>query len=257
MSTPAQAAASIRNAQASSGPRSIAGKAASSKNATTSGLFTANDFIRPGEEADYGNIVERLDRELTPATLLEENMVDEIRRAMWRLRRCAHVEGTFASQLTSGSDVIPDPLQNEAAAKLQNSVDRARAQAHRLLHRCTTELRRLQTDRLYLAESLPEGTDVAHLGIGDFRAVMKGLDERTQADLRTHKLEGTDNLVSILENQHRRMAATAPAPVTKRTQDAAEPQAATIGRNSPCPCNSGLKYKRCCGRNAPAMLHAV
>jgi hypothetical protein len=27
------------------------------------------------------------------------------------------------------------------------------------------------------------------------------------------------------------------------------------GRNAPCPCHSGQKYKRCCGRNAPAILH--
>ena len=27
-------------------------------------------------------------------------------------------------------------------------------------------------------------------------------------------------------------------------------------RNAPCPCGSGLKYKRCCGRNAPPRLSA-
>jgi uncharacterized protein YecA (UPF0149 family) len=26
-------------------------------------------------------------------------------------------------------------------------------------------------------------------------------------------------------------------------------------RNAACPCRSGQKYKRCCGRNAPALLH--
>jgi len=25
----------------------------------------------------------------------------------------------------------------------------------------------------------------------------------------------------------------------------------TPGRNDPCPCESGLKYKKCCGTNAP------
>ena len=24
-----------------------------------------------------------------------------------------------------------------------------------------------------------------------------------------------------------------------------------VGRNDPCPCGSGLKYKKCCGRNEP------
>jgi preprotein translocase subunit SecA len=26
--------------------------------------------------------------------------------------------------------------------------------------------------------------------------------------------------------------------------------ASEIGRNDPCPCGSGKKYKKCCGRNA-------
>lgn len=38
-----------------------------------------------------------------------------------------------------------------------------------------------------------------------------------------------------------------PAPASaERTQSPAS-QAATVGRNSPCPCGSSLKYKRCCG----------
>ncbi|MBL8295267.1 MAG: SEC-C domain-containing protein [Bryobacterales bacterium] len=31
----------------------------------------------------------------------------------------------------------------------------------------------------------------------------------------------------------------------------------TVGRNSPCPCGSGKKYKRCCGVNAPPILYAA
>ena len=30
-----------------------------------------------------------------------------------------------------------------------------------------------------------------------------------------------------------------------------------VGRNSPCPCGSGLKFKRCCGVNAPPVLNKV
>jgi hypothetical protein len=230
MPTPAQVMASIANSQASTGPRSEAGLATSSKNATKTGLYAANDFIRPGEEADYEALTARLHRELSPVTLLEENLTGEILRAMWKLRRCAQVEGTFAAQLDTGLEPIPDPMQNEAAAKLQNSVDRARAQSHRLLHRCTNELRRLQTDRLYLDEVLPEGTSFAHLGLADFRAILK---------------------VHVMD------VAKAPGlPATKRTVDVA-PQTAQIARNATCPCKSGEKYKRCCGKSAPAMLHAA
>jgi hypothetical protein len=28
-------------------------------------------------------------------------------------------------------------------------------------------------------------------------------------------------------------------------------------RNAPCPCGSGVKYKRCCGKNAPPQLHTA
>ena len=33
-----------------------------------------------------------------------------------------------------------------------------------------------------------------------------------------------------------------------------QPPTRVIPRSAPCPCKSGLKYKRCCGRNAPPML---
>ncbi|MGC4054610.1 MAG: SEC-C metal-binding domain-containing protein [Paludibaculum sp.] len=47
-----------------------------------------------------------------------------------------------------------------------------------------------------------------------------------------------------------RLEAVEPPP--DRT-DEPNPQPGTA-RNAPCPCGSGEKYKRCCGRNAPAVL---
>jgi uncharacterized protein len=46
---------------------------------------------------------------------------------------------------------------------------------------------------------------------------------------------------------HRRSVAGASRPVPLRREGR------KIGRNDPCPCGSGLKYKRCCGSNAPTM----
>ena len=44
------------------------------------------------------------------------------------------------------------------------------------------------------------------------------------------------------------------APRTPAVQN--EPIAsAAIPRSAPCPCGSGRKFKRCCGQNAPALLH--
>jgi uncharacterized protein YecA (UPF0149 family) len=46
-----------------------------------------------------------------------------------------------------------------------------------------------------------------------------------------------------------------PAPQNFAKQTQFEPaKAAAIPRSAPCPCKSGLKYKRCCGRNAPPVL---
>ena len=252
MSTAAQIAANIANAQAATGPRTAAGKATSSKNSITHGLF-AGDFIRPGEQPEYSTLYLQIDLELNPTGLLEKNLVDEMLRAMWRLRRCAQLEAGFVDSLSNGVDPIPDPMQNEATARLQNSVDRARAQAHRLLHRCTAELRKLPTEQQYRTEFFRPGTDNSRLGICDFRAVMKGLDEYKSADLRQRKLEGLDDIVSIMETTHNQMAKMpvrpTEVPVTQRTQ--------SVPRNAQCPCNSGQKHKRCCGKNVPPILQTA
>ncbi len=41
--------------------------------------------------------------------------------------------------------------------------------------------------------------------------------------------------------------------VPKPQPDGDPNPAPAIARNAPCPCNSGAKYKRCCGRHAPPM----
>jgi hypothetical protein len=54
----------------------------------------------------------------------------------------------------------------------------------------------------------------------------------------------------------RRLQAEQP-PIETPTKRTETPVSATleIGRNAPCPCHSGQKYKRCCGRNASPILH--
>jgi len=268
MSTAAQLAANIANAQASSGPTTDEGKANSCKNALTNGLYASRDFIRPGEEEAYATLDEALEANLAPNGPVEQNLMVEIRRAMWRLNRCGEVEATLVSQFTNGSDPasgpIEDPMQNEATARLQNSVDRARAQAHRLLHKCTSELRRLQTERQYKNQIFPEGTDLSEFGLADWRSINKSLAERARGDLRRRKLDGLDDFESLLEATQKQMAGElnipAETPLTKGTQSAVyerAPESTGIARNAPCPCNSGEKYKRCCGRNAPAILQAA
>ena len=98
MSTsPAQLAANAINAQSSTGPRTPEGLQASSQNATTIGLYATRDFVRPGEESALPRTRRIPSWRTRPVGLLEYNLVDEIRRAMWRLRRCGEVEETFTA----------------------------------------------------------------------------------------------------------------------------------------------------------------
>jgi hypothetical protein len=198
MSTPAQISANIANAKSSTGPRTETGKSTSAKNGITLGLFTATDFIRPSEHEAYAELQAQLNRDLAPIGVLETTLVDEIRRATWKLRRCAQVEANLAS---SSEDTTPDPLESDdtRTEKIQRSLDRARAQAHRLLHKCTAELRRLQTDRHYAQELFFEGADTSDIGIADWRAVTKAHGERTRVELRQKKLDKLHTTLAMVQ----------------------------------------------------------
>jgi hypothetical protein len=132
--TEAQIAANRINAQLSTGPKTIEGKARTSQNALSSGLFSKRDLVRPQETAEYTEIRDTLWAELRPATLMEKIQAAEIVTAAWRLRRCGLLEEAL--------DSAADP------EKEQKSIDRARIQAHGLQLRATAELRRLRKDRL-------------------------------------------------------------------------------------------------------------
>ena len=184
MSTPAQPTPAPKSA--TGGPRTEAGKANSSKNAITLGLFATSDFIRPGEESIYTKFAESLHDDLAPEGPLEFNLVDEIRGLMWRLRRCRLIEQRFLTP-------TPTPRRTRCETKKpQNSRSPSTVPApspHRLMHKCTAELRRLQTERQFRNEFFAKGTDISHLGICDLRSVRKGVDEQTIALRREELLE--------------------------------------------------------------------
>ena len=168
MSTLAQITANQANAQASTGPRTQDGKANSSQNAIKLGLFSG-DYVRPAEQSLYDELNDSILREVAPVGILELNLASEMRRAMWRLRRCGEVEAALANKFEHVDSM-------EAWDKLidhtQKSVDRARSQAHRLLHKCTAELRRLQTERQFRRLSLTEA-EAAEFGLADNKVIVR------------------------------------------------------------------------------------
>jgi hypothetical protein len=197
MATQAQINANSINAQQSTGPRTDAGKAASSQNAVILGLYSRRDYVRPEEEHFYKCFCRTMHDELAPANLLEFALAEEIPSATWRLRLCNAAEAELGDY-------------NDSTDKTRRSIERARSAAHSVLHRGMNQLRKLRLER----------------SVGSF---CKG--DAAEAACGPVKTEPS---------------ASKSASICKPAQQTA--------RNAPCPCHSGEKFKRCCGKNAPPVL---
>jgi hypothetical protein len=221
MATTAQLLANRQNAERSHGPVTAEGRARVSQNATKFGLFSVANFVRPDERDIFNEFEAGYVAELAPDSSLEQTLAREIIHAAWRLRRCANLEVA-----------PPQDLTDEELDRLQLSIDRARSAAQRTFHRSLKELRRLQAERLcakFVAS--PQGGTLCNA------------PGRPEPSAMRHS-STSDFLDSCL------------LPSAKQSQS--EPaKTPLIPRSAPCPCKSGQKYKRCCGRNAPPVLTAA
>jgi hypothetical protein len=255
MATDAQTAANITNAQASSGPRTPAGKDNSSRNAITLGLFTIHDFVRPAERDEYSQLVSALRAQLNPNGALEEAFASAIVGAVWRLRRCSLLEARMSETCEL------DPMEDDSAARPQISVDRARAQSHNILRRSIAELRRLQTQRNIRLEIFP-AAESPDPDLTSYSDVATFLNSHERGKLLARKLDGLDSLAAIAGmGPSRPLSASFPPPPAEAPGTAvgsfckpADRPASGTPRNAPCPCGSGVKHKRCCGKSAPPAL---
>jgi hypothetical protein len=241
MATPTQSAASRANSLQSTGAVTEEGRQASSRNAITFGLFTQNEYVRPGEEDEYARFVDAFRRDLNPEGVAEETLATLMVSASWRIRRCALVEAGLAP----ASDL--DPMQDDSCSSLQNSVDRARSRAANLFHRAMADLRRLQTDKRIRIE-LSDEPDGNLPDLTDYRSVTRALCDNATQILRAKKIRGLDTMKDLLDH------ATTP-PIQSGKPASFCNEAPAVPRNAPCPCGSGEKYKRCCGKDAPPVLN--
>jgi hypothetical protein len=231
MPTEAQLAANRRNAQRSTGARTPEGKARVAANAIQFGLFAATNFVEAGEETEYTTFVNALRDQLAPEGPIEETLAIEVVAAAWRLRRCGIIESNL--------------LECDDVDATQTAIDRARNQAHRLFVKGIAELRRLQTERQLRFELLPKSEDATLIS---FRDIIRDISTHTNTQLVKRRLEDIDTVEKVIEQ-----TTAPPDPNWVCSVNPAEAPAATP-RNAACPCKSGEKYKRCCGRNAPPVL---
>ncbi|MFN7920127.1 MAG: hypothetical protein U0Q16_08525 [Bryobacteraceae bacterium] len=130
--TAAQNEANRANAQHSTGPRTAEGKAVSSNNAVTHGLFTATFVVAPADRDEFDLFLELQRDELRPQGINEELVFSNLVQAAWKTEKCRRLEA--------------EALLEQNEAKLDR-YSRYAAQFERAHYRALAELRKLQTGR--------------------------------------------------------------------------------------------------------------
>jgi hypothetical protein len=245
MQSAARLAANRLNAQYSTGAKTPEGKAKSAQNATKFGLYKTAIVVRPEEKEEFETLVADLQSEFAPATATEQTFATLALNAAWRIRRCDRIEANLTAKAhENGLDPLVDQGADPATAATLHSIDRARSQAIATHRRSIAELCRLQTNRRLRDELFPEGNAPLDLGLADHRSILCAL-RRAEGRTPSPTLQDFQDLIDKTNpTPGARSAGPLTAEFAKRTQQ--------TPRNAPCPCRSGQKFKRCCGRNAPA-----
>ena len=117
MTTQKQIEANRRNAQSSTGPKTEAGKAASSANAISHGLTAAGDVLLQDESVDAFEELQRdMLADLAPQGALQGMLARRIVQLLWRLDRAARLEAELFlhGELAAKRDKLRAPGPNNA-----------------------------------------------------------------------------------------------------------------------------------------------
>ena len=107
MSTESQILANRRNAQKSTGPRTIQGKAAVSQNALKHGLSARQAIISSESQADFELYHEQMLSELAPAGPMESMLAERIVTLSWRLKRAGRIQNQVIDALNEDNTSSP------------------------------------------------------------------------------------------------------------------------------------------------------
>uniref|UniRef100_Q022N7 Uncharacterized protein n=1 Tax=Solibacter usitatus (strain Ellin6076) TaxID=234267 RepID=Q022N7_SOLUE len=163
MASPAQINANQANAQLSTGPRTVEGKARISQNAVRHGLTARHLVIRDDEKDDFAALNDSLFEELDPQGALETITFHELLHAAWNLQRFSRIEAEVS---LGTADDFTDP----GAAAVLDRLARYQSRAQRAFYKAQTELRILQTNRALRARKLTAEEDAkvpANVSIND------------------------------------------------------------------------------------------
>jgi hypothetical protein len=150
MATDAQIEANRLNARRSTGPRSDAGKANASRNATKCGIFSRHVLLPGEDEEEFNAFRDGLLARLAPADALERMYVERTVATGWRLQRALAGEARlFAdwrrsdTKFKEAADVFTEQYPMQDVDRLQKHV----TSLERSMDRALAELKRIQESR--------------------------------------------------------------------------------------------------------------
>jgi hypothetical protein len=144
MATEAQINANRDNAQLSTGPRSIEGKAASSQNALRHGLASRGIVIVPGQEEDFQKLESDLRVTLKPEGPLQELIFRRALTASWTLFRCGLAEVHLYGDLAGKPDL--DPILDIVNQDHYTRIRKYARESESSFYRAIRELAKLQEE---------------------------------------------------------------------------------------------------------------
>jgi hypothetical protein len=204
--------------------------------------FTAHDGLPEADRARYNQLTASLEANLRPSGYLEIFLAAEILRATWRIQRLTGV---------NSADLADDTARAE--------LERSTASARKSLRWGMSELRKLQTDR-----EIKQQLGINMPGIADVRQILRltgGQFKATTAATAAPaapKPAKAPTEAAIIANMEAIFQSRIEGESSKLSTAVAEIENLKIRthltpRNAPCPCGSGEKHKRCCGKDAPAV----
>jgi hypothetical protein len=120
MSNTAQILANRQNAQKSTGPKSIEGKAISAKNAVKHGLFSTETVIKGENWEDFNLFREKLLEEFDPHGAVEVMLTERIVSLGWRLKRIVRIQDQVFDVMIEKDE--PSPYQKQLNSMLPKAM---------------------------------------------------------------------------------------------------------------------------------------
>ena len=140
MASEKQLLANRSNSQKSTGPRSLAGKTVSAKNATKHGLLSRDIVIQNEDPEEFNALHSRLRHDMEPEGIMECELVAMLAADLWRLRRVRKVEtGIFNRHFFVEMEARAKDRTNKLEPFSDTSVRATMVGTNEVLENFTTE----------------------------------------------------------------------------------------------------------------------